>query len=171
MRTLARMIAVAGIGFLPALALAGVVKPGLWEVDVDDLPQTDQQQIPPAQAEQLKKAGIDPSKLMAAMHRPQYCLTAEQAKFDQPPPAGGNNNCKVQEWKNAGKTLTGKMDCDGEFKGTIGMKAVLKSNTEYHSDVVMNGTFRGQPHMTVVRSTSYWLAADCGSVKPYAIKQ
>lgn len=168
MTNLIRVIA-AGIWFLPALAFAGGVKPGLWEVEIADIPQTGQQ-MPPEQAEQLKKSGIDPSRLMAAMHRPQYCLTPEQAKFDRPPPTGSNNNCRVQEWKSAGKTLSGTMTCDGEFKGTMAMSAVLKSDTEYQSNVVMNGTFRGEPRERVMRSTSYWLAADCGSVKPYSVK-
>jgi hypothetical protein len=164
MQGITRKLAILGLGLAPMLAFAGGVKPGLWEVEMEGMEMPG---IPPEQMDQMKKMGVDVSKLIAAQ-KPKFCLTAEQAKFDKPPPTDKNNkDCKVDSWDVSGKKMKGKMTCDGDFKGTMDMTADVKSDTEYKSEVKMEGTARGQPANMTMKSTSRWLSDDCGSVKPH----
>ena len=169
MQGVIRKLTILGVGLLlPALASAAGVRPGLWEVEMEGMPASPQ--IPPDQLEQMKKMGIDISKMVTAM-KPKFCLTAEQAKFDKPPPTDKNNkDCKIDSWDQSGKKMKGKMTCDGDFKGTMNMSAEVKGDTEYKTEVEMDGTSRGQPVQMTMKSTSRWLAADCGDVKPYTAK-
>lgn len=170
MRATTTTLLIAALGLLvPSIASAAGVKPGLWEVEMDGMPASPQ--IPPEQLEQMKKMGIDVSKMMAAMVKPKFCLTAEQARFDKPPPADKNQqNCKIDNWDSAGKKMKGKMTCDGDFKGTMDMSAEVKSDTEYKTEVKMEGTSKGHPANMTMKSTSRWVAAECGDVKPYSDK-
>jgi hypothetical protein len=67
--------------------------------------------------------------------------------------------------------MKGHMTCDGDFKGTIDMTADLKSDTEYSTEVQTHGTTRGRESNMTMKSTSRWLSADCGNVKPYTPKK
>ena len=159
-----RVLTILGLGLMPLLAFAGGVKPGLWEVEMEGMPAMPQ--IPPEQLEQMKKAGVDLSKMVPA-RKPQLCMTEEQAKMDRPPPTDKRNkDCKVDSWDRSGKTMKGHMTCDGDFKGTIDMTADLKSDTEYHTDVSMDGTSHNQPVKMNMKSTARWVSVDCGNVKP-----
>lgn len=170
MQGVTRKLVILGMGLvLPALASAAGVKPGLWEVEMEGMPATPM--MPPEQLEQMKKMGIDVSKMMAAMAKPRFCLTADQAKFDKPPATDKNNkDCKVDNWDSSGKKMKGKMTCDGDFKGTMDMTAEVKSDTEYKTEVKMEGTASGHPTNMTMKSTSRWVSDDCGSVKPYTPK-
>jgi hypothetical protein len=164
MRGMTRKLVIAGFSvLLPTMALAGGgVKPGLWEVEMEGMDVG----LPPEQAEAMKKAGIDMSKMFKAM-KPQVCITAEQAKMEQPPPDKNNKDCKIDSWDHSGKKMKGHMTCDGDFKGTIDMTADVKNEKEYSTEVKTQGTARGSPSNMTMKSTSRWLSDDCGSVKPY----
>jgi hypothetical protein len=165
MQGVTRKLAVLAISVLPTLAFAGGVKAGLWEVEMEGMDVG----LPPEQAEAMKKAGIDMSKMFKAM-KPQFCLTEEQAKMDKPPQDKTSKDCKVDSWDKSGSKMKGHMTCDGDFKGTIDMTADFKSDTEYASEVKTNGTSRGHASNMTMKSTSHWLSNDCGKVKPYEVK-
>ena len=165
MQGVTRKLVVLAFSALPALAFAGGIKPGLWEVNMEGMDVG----LPPDQAEAMKKAGIDISKMMSAM-KPQYCVTEEQAKMDKPPPDKNNKDCKVDSWDKSGSKMKGHMTCDGDLKGTIDMTADFKSDAEYTSEVKINGTSHGRPSNMTMKSTSRWLSKDCGNVKPYNSK-
>jgi len=165
MQGVTRKLVVLAMSALPTLAFAGGIKPGLWEVEMEGMDVG----LPPEQAEAMKKAGIDMSKMFKAM-KPQICITEEQARMDRPPPDKNNKDCKVDSWDKSGSKMKGHMTCDGDFKGTIDMTAVIKSDTEYTTEVKTEGKSRGHDSNMTMKSTSRWLSSDCGNVKPYSPK-
>src|ERR1051325_7586338 len=105
MQGVTRKLVVLALSALPALAFAGGgVKAGLWEVEMEGMDMG----LPPDQAEAMKKAGIDMSKMFKAM-KPQFCLTEEQAKMDKPPPDKNNKDCKIETWDKSGSKMKGHL--------------------------------------------------------------
>ena len=166
MQGVTRKLAVLALSALPLVASAGdKIKPGLWEVEMEGMDVG----LPPEQAEAMKKAGIDMSKMFKAM-KPQVCITEEQAKMDRPPPDKNNKDCKMDSWDHSGKKMKGHMTCDGDFKGTMDFSGDIKSDKEYTTEMKMDGTSHVRPANMTMKSTNRWLSDDCGKVKPYTPK-
>ena len=154
------------IAATPVAVLAGVHgRPGLWRIStkIDLGGMGAMPQLSPKQAAQMKALG---------MHIPNtstftvtHCMTPQEAAMIKPPPMGRPGHepdCKMQNMKADGSSVSADMVCDSkDMKGGGHFALVYDSPEHYTGKVTMSMDTHGR-HMTT--NTSFeakWLSADC----------
>jgi hypothetical protein len=91
MKTRTSMLLIAAIALIALPAFAGPMKAGKWEM-------TFQMEMP---GMPVKIPPVTLSK----------CVTLEEAENPQPPQMKKNDDCKIEDYKREGSTITWKMSC------------------------------------------------------------
>lgn len=180
---LPRLLAVATFAGAAALvatpAAAQKLKPGLWENSVSMKSaggqaeagmarmQEQMARLPPEQRAQVEAMMARQGLGMAAgkPNTVRSCISPEMARRDEFNP--GDSRCKVLNHARSGNVVRFKVSCqmdgatsdgDGEF--------TLVSDAETRGKMTMNVVRQGQAMRMEMDSTSRWLGADCGDLKP-----
>ena len=142
-------------------------RPGLWSLVVEmgqgDLPQIDPQL--------LKEFGFGDLQVPSAPEPRRYeiCLTPEQVKQDRfPELRDETTGCSAKNLRRSGDRLDGDLACDGWLQGKGRVQISLIDAQRYTGQTAFQGSSQeGIPLSLTGSLNGQWLAADCGSVKPY----
>lgn len=149
------LVGVCGVA-LGLYASAQGRKAGLWEVTAN---MTWQQSPFPA--------GMGP---MSQPHTTQICVTQEQIdKYGTVPPQT-RGDCQVNNVVKKAKGMTAELVCTGPMSGKGEIQSSWNDESHATSKVHFLGTMQMGPNPKpvewTVESTSAYIGADCGNVKP-----
>jgi len=174
------VVALVGVAtFTATPASAQKIKPGLWENSISmkgaggqaDAAMARMQEqmarLPPEQRAQVEAMMARQGVGMAAgkPNTVRSCISPEMARRDEFNP--GDSRCKVLNHSRSGNVVRFKVSCqidgatsdgDGEF--------TLVSDAETRGRMMMNVVRQGQAMSLQMDTTSRWLGADCGDLKP-----
>jgi hypothetical protein len=141
-------------------AWAGHGKVGLWQIttkmDMSGMPQ-----IPPEQMAKMKAMGI---------HLPvnntfttEHCMTAEEVAMSTPPDMSrhGKQECKMQNLKTNGQSMSADMVCTGEANGSGHFSVIYDSPEHYSGKMAMNVAVHGQAMASTTSFEGQWISAAC----------
>ena len=151
---------------VPAAALAGHGKAGLWNVSTTvNMPNM---QIPPEAMAQMKRMGMQmPSRHTFAT---QFCMTQAEVDSNKPPPMRNESGCTSHVVSQTGTSMRAEMVCNGQMKGRGEMQVSYSSPEHYSGSYRFKGTMDGRPMETASTFKGDWVKADCGAVKPFTAK-
>ena len=178
-----RLLAVATLAVLGASgAQAQKVRPGLWENTVNMKSsggeveaamarmQEQMARLPPEQRAQVEAMMARQGMGMAAgkPNTVRSCITPEMASRNELHP--GDKNCRSTGHSRSGNTVRFKFACENERGGTAEGEGefTLVGDTETRGRMWVNATRQGKTFRMDMESSSKWIAADCGDVKPVA---
>lgn len=157
------LMCAAGLAGGAAQAADVQLRPGLWEITMQNTRDGIAQQMPkltPQQQAQMEKMGI---KMPAAGGMTiQTCLTKAQVERNEPPKPrdDARQKCEQTDFKRSGNTVRWKMVCSGEhpLSGTGSM--TMQSPEAYSStmDIVSKDPRIGS---TRNQTQGKWLGAEC----------
>ena len=155
--------------FSSAAAMAGSIKPGLWEMNVKSNAMQNMPKMSPEQMEKMKQMGISVPQMQDGGMIVKMCMTKEMVEHDQPPQMNQNQSgCQVKNYKRNGGTFSADMVCDGpNMQGVGTMKGEYSSSESFSNTYDFKGTAHGRPVNHHQEAAGKWLAANCGDVKPY----
>jgi hypothetical protein len=147
-------------------AFAGHGKAGLWRVSsTTDLKIT----LPPAVESRMKTMGHSPN---VQSHTTQMCMSQAEVDSDRPPhidPSG--TGCDTHIISQTAWSMKAKMVCDGRMKGTGELQITYaRDNAHYSGRYSFQGSVEGNPARMATSFRGDWVKADCGAVKPYALR-
>lgn len=153
----------------PAFAATNMA-PGLWEVTTESALAKNMPTLPATQIEQMRKLGVDLSKLQSGTIVNKVCITPEMAAKNEIPKMNQKETgCEIKNQQQHGNTYTMDMVCDGQMKGKGVSTIVFSSSKSFSSRTQFNGNMNGLPINDDANSSGKWISADCGSVKPIAL--
>ena len=149
-----------GIAAVSSAALAAHGKPGLWQIttkmDMAGMPQ-----LTPEQAAKMKAMGVHIPTDFTVTH----CMTPEEAAMIKPPPMGRpghEQDCKMQNMKTDGSSVSADMVCNSkDMKGGGHFALTYDSTEHYTGKVTMNVDSHGHHVVSNVSFAARWLSADC----------
>lgn len=176
-----RLLAVATIAVLGASgAQAQKVRPGLWENTVSMKSsggeveaamarmQEQMARMPPEQRAQVEAMMARQGMGMGAgkPNTVRSCISPEMANRNEMHP--GDKNCRSTGHSRTGNTVRFKFACENERGGTAEGEGefTLVSDTETRGRMWVNAMREGKAFRMDMESSSKWIAADCGDVKP-----
>lgn len=155
------------------------MRPGLWENTISMKSSGGEMEAAMAQMRQ-QMAAMSPeqrAQVEAMMARQgmgmaggapssvRTCITPEMASRDEFNP--GDSRCRSTGHSRNGNSVKFKFTCDSEQGPSEGEgEFTLVSDTATKGTMSVSGMRKGQPFRLVTESTSRWVAADCGDVKP-----
>lgn len=147
-------------------SVSSPMTPGLWEITV----QSDQMklppQIPPQQAEQMRKMGVNVPEIRNGNMVMKVCYTKEMLAKSGVPSAQSDQECRPKSTHSSGSSFSGEVVCDGpNMKGT-GIVQGTMTATSFQSTNRFTGTMGGQPANHQTQTNGTFISADCGSVMP-----
>ena len=148
-----------------ALAFAGHGKPGLWQIStkIDLGGMGAMPQLSPKQAAQMKAMGIRIPN--ASTFTITHCMTPEEVAMTKPPPMGRpghEQDCKMQNLRSNGSSVSADMVCDAkDTKGSGHFALVYDSPEHYTGKVTMSMDSHGRHMATNTSFEAKWLSADC----------
>lgn len=160
---------------LVAVILAGTaraasppVRLGLWEVQTNTTMESDLPfQIPPAQAEQLKRMGI-PVPGSPVKRTDQSCVNEQS--FDRlGEPDRKNRACHRENVQLSSQGLGADIICDRDGANGHGrIDLVFDDTSHFHGTMEIKGHSSSAPGVNGVNITmeGHWLGAECGKAKP-----
>lgn len=155
------------LGAAVTAAAADRMKPGLWEMSMKSDAFKNMPQMPPEQAEQMRKMGVNVPQFKNGAMVSQVCITKEMAERDAPPLDNQEVGCKSKNYQRSGNTYSVDIVCDGQgMKGTGVARGTFSGENSFNSTYEFKGTMHGQPVNTKHETSGKWLSADCGQVKP-----
>lgn len=164
----------------PWPVLAQDMKPGLWEHAVTMKSsggemeaamarmQEELARMPPEQRRQMEAMMAGRGIGMGAPGQAstmRLCITPEQAARGEMP-TKEEGRCKRTNQSRSGKTVRFAFACEGEPPTRGEGEVTFVSSTQQRSAVTMTTTRGGRSEQMQMQSTSRWLGADCGNVKP-----
>lgn len=152
---------------LASPAFAANMEAGLWKVTTESAAAKSLPKMPAAQIEQMRKMGIDLSKLQSGTISNKVCITPEMAAKNEISKMNQKESgCEIKNQQQHGNTYTMNMVCDGRVKGKGVSTTTFSSKKSFSSRTQFNGNVNGMPIHDDANSSGKWLSADCGSVKP-----
>ena len=93
------------------------------------------------------------------------CVTPEQvSRAEVPSP---NNDCRVQNQRANGRTITGDIVCTGrEINGTGTFEVIYDSDTHFTQKVSMRSAVEGRQVDMTIDVDGRHINANCGNVRP-----
>lgn len=184
-RRLALGLALMAATTLPAWAAGPVLKPGLWEHEVQVRSRSGQAEaamaqmrkqlegMPPAQRQQfeamLAQQGMQlgGSSGKANVQSFRVCLTREQAEQGEiAPPEEG---CTQEVLERSAKRMKLRFNCvaTGDRPASKGEGEItVVSDSAYTGKSVLETAVNGKPEQLQLDQSARWVAGDCGQVKP-----
>jgi hypothetical protein len=164
-----------------APAHAQKIRPGLWENSVAMKSSGGQVEaamaqmqaqlasMPPEQRAQVEAMMANQGIGMAAgkPNTVRSCISPEMAARDQFDT--GDGRCKSTGHTRSGNVVRFKFVCQPDASGAAGEgegEFTLVSDTENRGKMRINATRQGQTLRMEMDTTSRWLGADCGTLKP-----
>jgi len=127
------LLSLAGILASPAFAAPNMA-PGLWEVTTESGLAKNIPTLPAAQIEQMRKLGVDLSKLQSGTIVNKVCVTPEMAaKNEIPKLSEKESGCEIKNQQQHGNTYTMEMACDGQMKGKGVSTTTFSGNKSFSS--------------------------------------
>jgi hypothetical protein len=174
------VIAIALLGAIGS-AQAQKVVPGLWETQTEvKVGNADMQAQMKRAQEQMAKMPPEQRKMMEDMMAKQgvqmgagaggkpsfrYCVSKEQAERGHVQ-QDADGRCKQESMERSGNTLRFKFSCSNPPSSGSG-EVTFVNDKAYTMKMVVDGTSaKGQPGSMEMNSSSKWVAADCGTLKP-----
>lgn len=141
-------------------AWAGHGKVGLWKImtkmDMAGMPQ-----MSPEQMAKMRAMGI---KLpMNNTFTTEHCMTAEEVAMSRPPEMGrhGKQECKMQNLKVGGQSVSADMVCTGEANGSGHFLMTYDSPEHYAGSMSMKMTVHGHQMASSTSFDGRWISASC----------
>lgn len=159
-------VIVAALILAPGAALAGHGKAGLWKTSTTtNMAMT----MPPEMAAQMKAMGM---KAPAAnTFTSQMCMSQAEVDSSAPPHIDqGATGCVTKVLSATANSMTAQMTCNGRMKGIGTMKISYRGAEHYEGSYDFKGSVEGNPTNMTTTFKGDWVRADCGSVKPYALR-
>ena len=159
-------VVVAALVLTPVAAFAGHGKAGLWNTSSTTNMAL---AMPPDIAAKMKAMGM-------AMPKPQtfnsqMCMSQAEVDSSRPPHIDqGATGCTTKVTSTTASSMTAQMTCNGRMKGSGTMKISYRGNEHYEGSYDFKGTVEGNPTNMSTAFKGDWVKADCGSVKPYALR-
>ncbi|HEX3665970.1 MAG TPA: DUF3617 domain-containing protein [Rhizomicrobium sp.] len=149
---------------LPAAALAGHGKVGLWEITTHMSMPGMAAQIPPEAMARMKAMGMQmPGNQTFTT---QHCMTAEEVAQDKPPPIRNTQDCAMSNYAHDAHSVSVDMVCKGEnMIGQGRVSVAYDSDSHYSGSFTFTGTAHGHPANMTDSFEGKWVSADCGSAK------
>ncbi len=146
----------------PALAKQG--KAGLWNVT-----STTDIAMPAQTLAAMKKAGV--KMPVGQPVTVQMCMSQAEVDSDRPPQMDRQaTGCETRIVKRTASAMTASMVCKGNLKGTGTIQITYDGAERYAGSYSFKGATGGQATDVTTRFRGQWLKADCGKVKPYALR-
>jgi hypothetical protein len=165
-----RFIVIVTVVLYSTAVAAETMKPGLWEMTMksDQMKHQAMPDLSPAQKEQMQKMGIPVPTTRDGAIVQQVCITKEAAASAKTPGVPRDSGeCKVANQSQSGNTYRADVICNGpNLKGNGTLKGSFSGNTSYTSSYEFKGTSHGREVTQQHETSSKWLGADCGKVKP-----
>jgi hypothetical protein len=150
----------------PGAAWAGHGKAGLWNTSSTTNMAL---AMPPDVAAKMKAMGMAMPK--AQTFNSQMCMSQAEVDSSSPPHIDqGATGCTSKVVSATASSMTAQMTCNGRMKGTGTMKISYRGNEHYEGSYDFKGTVEGNPTNMSTTFKGDWVKADCGSVKPYALR-
>ncbi|MBK9135815.1 MAG: DUF3617 domain-containing protein [Betaproteobacteria bacterium] len=178
-----RLLVVAALTIVAAGgAQAQKLRPGLWENAVS-MKSSDQRveqamaqmraqlaSMPPAQRAQVEQMMASQGVGIGGAGKPntvRSCISPEMAARNEFNP--GDSRCQSIDHKRTGNVVRFRFSCQNEGTTSQGEgEFTLVSDTETRGKMFVNTQRQGQSMRMDMESTSKWVAADCGNLKPLA---
>jgi hypothetical protein len=150
---------------------AGPMKPGLWEMTIKSDAMKAMPKMAPEQMEMMRKRGINLPQMQDGGMVMKMCITKEMGERTHPMAQNQipqhQSECKPQSPQTSGNSYTMAIVCNGpNMKGEGKVHGIYTSNESYSSTYDFTGVARGHPINQHSETSSKWLGADCGDVKP-----
>ena len=147
---------------------AGMMKPGLWEVNMKSDAMKNMPKLTPQQIEMMRKQGVNVPDMKDGGMATKVCISKEMAERDSPPDMHqAQTGCQAKNYQRTSSGYSMDLVCDGpNMKGTGVVKGTFSGNESFSSSYDFKGTAHGHPVNQKSDTTGKWLSADCGSVKP-----
>jgi hypothetical protein len=156
----------AALVLTPVAALAGHGKAGLWNTSSTTNMAL---AMPPDVAAKMKAMGMAMPK--ARTFTSQMCMSQAEVDSSAPPHIDqGATGCVTKLLSATASSMTAQMTCNGRMKGTGHMKISYRGAEHYEGSYDFKGTVEGNPTSMTTTFKGDWVKADCGSVKPYALR-
>jgi hypothetical protein len=141
-------------------AWAGHGKVGLWQITTR-MNMSGMPQIPPEQMAKMKAMGIRVP--VNNTFTTEHCMTAEEVAMSKPPemPRHGSQECKMQNMKAEGQSISADMICTGEANGSGHFSMTYDSPEHYSGQMSMNIAVHGRPMASTTSFEGRWVAAVC----------
>lgn len=175
-------LVLAAVAAAAGAAGAQTLKPGLWQITqqmqgggelAQAMAQMQQQMaaMPPEQRkamqEMLAKQGAQmPSAAPGGGMAVKVCMTREMVERNDIA-AQPQGDCRTTQQARSGNTMKVAFTCANPPSRGEG-QVTIASPESYSSRVTVTTTVDGRPQKMDMNSSGKWLAADCGSVKPFA---
>lgn len=150
---------------LPAAALAGHGKAGLWTVTSTT---NMNMAMPPEVAAQMKAMNM---KMPSNTHTSKMCMSQAEVDANAPPHIDqGATGCTTKVTSASASGMTAVMTCTGRMKGTGNVKVTYSGAEHYTGAYSFKGTVEGNPTDMKTDFKGDWVKADCGAIKPYSLR-
>lgn len=156
-----------GLACIAPVIAAGQMKPGLWEMTMKSDAMKAMPKIPPAQAEQMRRMGVDVPQFQDGGMVSKVCITPQMASQSAPGLENMQAGCQAKNVVQKGNSYSADIVCSGDMmKGSGKVEGNHASDQRFISTYDFKGTVHGQPVSQRHETSGRWLGADCGSVKP-----
>jgi hypothetical protein len=159
-------LSAAALLLAPGTAFAAHGKAGLWNVSTTM--SMANVQIPPEAMARMKAMGMQMP--MGRTITSQICMTQADVDTDAPPPMAKDSGCSTRITSRKASSMAAQMVCNGEMKGTGQMRISYSGAEHYAGSYSFKGSMNGRPADMNSSFKGDWVKADCGAVKPYAVK-
>jgi len=145
---------------------ADQMKPGLWEMVMKSDAMKNMPKIPPEQAEQMRKMGMNVPEFRDGGMVSKVCITKQQAEKSMPGMDTMETGCEMKNMKQSGSSYSADIVCTGgAMKGNGKVAGTYSGGERFSSTYDFKGTVQGQPVTHRQETSGRWMSADCGSVK------
>lgn len=164
---LSRLAISAAAVLLAASAHAQISKPGLWET-AGTMKMTGAMQLTPQQMAQLQARGIKIPGQDGQPIKLKVCMTKEMIEKYGGSTPQRNESCHIENIQKDSAGMKANMVCTGpNIVGNGTVQATHTDDNHTQSKVHFSGTNKsGKPIEFTEESTSTFLGADCGDMKP-----
>lgn len=141
-------------------AWAGHGKIGLWKIttkiDMGGMPQ-----LSPEQMAKMRSMGIKVP--MNNTFITEHCMTAQEVAMSRPPEMGrhGKQECKMQNMKVVGQSVSADMVCSGEAHGSGHFALSYDTPEHYSGRMSMNISVHGHAMASSTSFEGRWISASC----------
>ncbi|MBV8798306.1 MAG: DUF3617 domain-containing protein [Alphaproteobacteria bacterium] len=148
---------------LPAIAVGGHGKVGLWDITVTTnmAGMPDMSKLPPEAQAAMRAHGVSANGHTMTV---QHCMTQTEIDTIKPPPMHGAQNCKMSNLKNSGPSMSADMTCTGDMNATGHFEISYDSPEHYTGKTTITGTDEGHPINSTTTMEGRWVSADCKGV-------
>ena len=158
-------VAILALAAVPAIAIAGHGKAGLWSITVtmNMAGMPDMSKLPPEAQAAMRAHGVTMSGGGHTM-TVQHCMTQAEVDAIKPPPMRNGQNCKMSNLKTEGQSFSADLACTGTMNATGHFEISYDSPEHYTGKTSFTGSDNGHPISNTTTMEGHWVSADCKGV-------